>query len=56
MHDWPRTVPEDLVKLLNCRNSRKDLGKCEKKLHAYKTIPHKDSLILMSCKLGLFNI
>lgn len=48
MYDWPTAAPEELVKLVDCRNSRKELGNSKKELHAYKTITPYDSLILTS--------
>lgn len=40
MYDWPMSAPKELVKLLNCRNFRKELGNSKKELHAYKTVTH----------------
>lgn len=40
MYDQPTAAPEELAKLLNCRNSRKKIGNSKKELHAYKTITH----------------
>lgn len=54
--DRSTAAPEELVELLNCRNSREKSGNSTKEHHASKTITHQDSLILMSGKSDAFNM
>lgn len=56
MCDRSTAAPEELVKLLNCRNSRGKIGNSKKEHHASKTITHQDSLILMSGKSDAFSM